>query len=65
MSRQDRIDFVGASALFLTVAVAGVFFGSKKPNESDSVQAESSDKERYEDHWYEFRSPEVCSESGE
>lgn len=60
MSSQDKIDFFSATALCLTAALAGAFFGAK--NAIDGAQAQTQEGENYEDHWYEFRSPGVSGE---
>tara|TARA_Y100001937_G_scaffold5702_1_gene7590 strand:- start:1240 stop:1422 length:183 start_codon:yes stop_codon:yes gene_type:complete len=60
MSSQDNIDFFSATALCLTAALAGAFFGAKSA--IDDVQAQTQEEGQYEDHWYEFRSPGVSGE---
>tara|TARA_Y100001937_G_scaffold109661_1_gene154562 strand:- start:30 stop:212 length:183 start_codon:yes stop_codon:yes gene_type:complete len=60
MSRQDKIDYFSATALCLTAALAGAFFGAK--NVIDGAQAQTQEVQEYEDHWYEFRSPEASGE---
>ena len=60
MSSQDKIDFFSATAICLTAALAGAFFGAKSA--IDDAQAQTQEEEQYEDHWYEFRSPGVSGE---